>query len=139
MRDDDPREAGPQPPFNQQQQEPPGQTRELDPPPDHGERSYKGSGKLEGRAALITGGDSGIGKAVAIAFAREGADVLIAYLTEEEDARDTAKWVKEAGRKAVLAGGDIQQERHCQQIVQKAVQEFGRIDILVNNAAFQMV
>ena len=91
MRDDDPREAGAQPPFKPQQQEPPGQTGELDPRPDHGERSYKGSGKLEGRAALITGADSGIGRAVAIAFAREGADVLISYLCEHDDARETAR------------------------------------------------
>src|SRR5438128_9353909 len=127
MRDDDPREAGPQPPFNQQQQEPPGQTRELDPPPDHGERSYKGSGKLEGRAALITGGDSGIGRAVAIAFAREGADVLISYLEEHEDAHETARWVEEAGRRAVLVAGDVKDPAHCRQLVDCAVREFGKL------------
>src|SRR5438128_3159389 len=138
MRDDDPREAGPQPPFNQQQQEPPGQTRELDPPPDHGERSYKGSGKLEGRAALITGGDSGIGRAVAIAFAREGADVLIAYLDEHEDAKETARYVEEAGRKCVLVAGDLADRGHAKTVIPKAVEAFGKVDVLVNNAAFQM-
>jgi len=135
----DPKEQGVKPPLPEQKQEVPGSDQQIQPKADHGEQSYKGSGKLQGRKAIITGADSGIGKAVAIAFAREGADVLIAYLDEEEDARDTAKWVKDAGRKAILVGGDIQQERHCQQIVQKAVQEFGQIDILVNNAAFQMV
>ena len=134
----DPKEQHPQPPLPEQRQEVPGSSQEMKPKPDHGEQSYKGSGKLQGRKAIVTGADSGIGKAVAIAFAREGADVLIAYLDEDEDARDTAKWVKEAGRKAVLVSGDIQQESHCQQIIQKAVQEFGQIDILVNNAAFQM-
>src|SRR5881227_1301450 len=139
MRDDDPREAGPQPPFNQQQQEPPGQTRELDPPPDHGERSYKGSGKLKGAAALITGGDSGIGRAVAIAFAREGADVLISYLNEHEDAEDTARVVRESGRRAVTVPGDITSQQHCEQLVDRAVKEFGSLDILVSNAAMQTV
>ncbi|MBV8901438.1 MAG: SDR family oxidoreductase [Verrucomicrobia bacterium] len=135
----DPKEQYTKPPLPEQKQEVPGSSQQMRPKPDHGEQSYKGSGKLQGRKAIITGADSGIGKAVAIAFAREGADVLIAYLEEDEDARDTARWVKEAGRKAVLVSGDIQQEAHCQQIVQKAVQEFGQIDILVNNAAFQMV
>src|SRR5215213_9225494 len=137
MRDDDPREAGAQPPFKPQQQEPPGQTGELDPRPDHGERSYKGSGKLEGRAALITGADSGIGRAVAIAFAREGADVLISYLEEHEDASETARWVEEAGRKAVLMAGDVADPNHCKQLVERAMREFGRFDVLVNNAAHQ--
>jgi NAD(P)-dependent dehydrogenase (short-subunit alcohol dehydrogenase family) len=138
MRDDDPREARAQPPVKPQQQEPPGQTRELDPGPDHGERSYKGSGKLEGRAALITGADSGIGRAVAIAFAREGADVLISYLEEHEDARETARWVEEAGRKAVLMAGDVGDPNHCKQLVERAIREFGHLDVLVNNAAYQM-
>jgi len=123
----------------EQEQSHPGSDKEITPTADHGEQSYKGSGKLQGRKAIITGGDSGIGKAVAIAFAREGADVLISYLNEDEDAKDTAKWVKEAGRKAILMSGDIGQEAHCKEIIQKAVQEFGQIDILVNNAAYQMV
>ena len=105
--------------------------------PDHGETSYVGHERLKGCAAIITGGDSGIGRAVAIACAREGADVLIAYLSEDTDARDTAKWVKKAGRKAVLVKGDIGDERHCIELVERAVRELGRLDILVNNAAFQ--
>ena len=134
----DPKHAGPTPPQPEQQQEPPGHTAEMTPKPDHGEESYKGCGKLEGRAAIITGGDSGIGRAVAIAFAREGADVLIAYLPEEEDdARETARWVEQAGRRVVLVPGDITDQAHCQSIVERAVAEFGRLDILVNNAAFQ--
>jgi NAD(P)-dependent dehydrogenase (short-subunit alcohol dehydrogenase family) len=134
----DPQHAGPTPPQPEQRQEPPGHTAEMTPAPDHGEESYKGSGKLEGRAAIITGGDSGIGRAVAIAFAREGADVLIAYLPEEEDdARETARWVERAGRRVVLVPGDITDQAHCQGIVQRAVAELGRLDILVNNAAFQ--
>lgn len=128
----------PQPPQPEQQQSTPGKENEMQPKVDHGENSYKGSGKLQGRKAVITGGDSGIGRAVAIAFAREGADVLIAYLNEEEDAKETEKWVKEAGRKAVLVAGDIQQEEHCKKIIDTALQELGGIDILVNNAAFQM-
>ena len=134
----DPQHAGPTPSQPEQQQEPPGHTAEMTPAPDHGEHSYRGSGKLDGRAAIITGGDSGIGRAVAIAFAREGADVLLAYLPEEEDdARDTARWVERAGRRAVLVPGDIADQRHCQGIVERAVAEFGRLDVLVNNAAFQ--
>lgn len=129
----------PKPPLPEQQQgRTPGRTRPMDPPPDHGEKSYKGSGRLNGKAAIITGGDSGIGRAVAIAFAREGADVLISYLDEEEDARETARWVEEAGRKAVLVGGDIADPAHCRAIVQRAVESFGRVDVLVNNAAYQM-
>ncbi len=121
-----------------QQQEPPGTEAQLTPKADHGESSYQGSGKLKDKAALITGGDSGIGRAVALAFAREGADVLIAYLNEHEDAQETARLVEEAGRKAVLVPGDLADPSHCRAIVDKAVQEFGRIDVLVNNAAFQM-
>ena len=127
----------PQPPFDPPRQEIPGTTEKMNPRPDHGEDSYRGSGRLEGMKAVITGGDSGIGRAVAIAFAREGADVLISYLNEDEDARDTAGWVEKAGRKAVLVPGDIQSAGHCRAIVQRAVDEFGRIDILVNNAAHQ--
>ena len=138
MRDDDPKEAGPKPPFEPQQQEPPGQTRAMDPKPDHGEHSYQGSGKLQGRAALITGADSGIGRAVAIAFAREGADVLISYLEEHDDAKETARWVEQAGRKAVLMPGDVADPAHCRVLVKRAVDAFGRLDILVNNAAYQM-
>ena len=134
----DPKHAGPTPPQPEQQQEPPGQTAEMTPKPDHGEESYRGSGKLEGRAAIVTGGDSGIGRAVAIAFARDGADVLIAYLPEEEeDARETARWVEQAGRRAVLVPGDIADQQHCKRIVERAVSELGRLDVLVNNAAFQ--
>src|SRR3712207_2977465 len=112
----------------------------MQPQPDYGYQTYRGSGRLEGKKAIITGGDSGIGRAVALAFAREGADVLISYLEEEKpDAEETARVVEEAGRKAVRVPGDIRGEAHCQQIVQKAVDEFGEIDILVNNAAYQMV
>lgn len=128
----------PKPPFPEQKQEAPGRTAAMQPRPDHGETSYKGSGRLTGRAAIITGGDSGIGRAVAIAFAREGADVLISYLNEDEDARDTARLVEDAGRKAVLMPGDICDPAHCRKIVARAVEAFGRLDILVNNAAFQM-
>lgn len=125
------------PPFPEQQQAMPGLTGAMTPRPDHGEASYTGSGRLEGKRAVITGGDSGIGRAVAIAFAREGADVLISYLNEDEDARDTARWVEKAGQKVVLVPGDIQHPQHCRAIVDKAVSEFGGIDILVNNAAHQ--
>jgi NAD(P)-dependent dehydrogenase (short-subunit alcohol dehydrogenase family) len=134
----DPKTTGANPPLPRQQQEPPGFTEELDPRPDHGEQSYRGCGKLQGRAALITGSDSGIGRAVAIAFAREGADVLISYLCEHEDAKETARWVEEAGRRAILVAGDVQDPRHCRRLVDRAVQEFGKLDILVNNAAYQM-
>ena len=120
-------------------QQPPGTEAELSKPADHGEASYKGCDKLTGRAAVITGGDSGIGRAVALAYAREGADVLIAYLgkQEEEDARETARLVEAAGRRCVLVPGDIASPEHCRSIIQRAVSEFGRLDILVNNAAFQ--
>ena len=133
----DPRTAYPQPPFSDAKQDPPGRTNAMDPAPDHGEHSYKGSGRLAGKAAIITGSDSGIGRAVAIAFAREGADVVISYLDEHDDARETARWVEEAGRKAVLVPGDIKDEAHCQAIVAQAVDALGRVDILVNNAAMQ--
>jgi NAD(P)-dependent dehydrogenase (short-subunit alcohol dehydrogenase family) len=126
------------PPLPDQQQEVPGTLAEMTPAPDHGEESYRGSGRLEGKKAIITGGDSGIGRAVAIAFAREGADVLISYLNEDEDAQDTARWIEKAGRKAVLVPGDIGSAEHCRAIIAQAVEAFGRIDILVNNAAQQM-
>lgn len=122
----------------EQQQEPPGTEREMDPVPDHGEHTYRGSGRLAGKAAVITGADSGIGKAVAIAFAREGADVLISYLSEHDDAEDTWRWVEEAGRKAVLVPGDLADPAYCRAVIASAVEEFGRVDILVSNAAFQM-
>jgi len=128
----------PAPPYPEQQQSEPGLERKMQPSPDHGEESYIGSGKLKGRKAIITGGDSGIGRAVAIAFAREGADVLISYLNEHEDAKDTAGFVEQAGRKAVTVPGDISEEAHCKQLVSRALESFGQIDIIVNNAAFQM-
>ena len=127
----------PQPPMRSHPIDPPGHTSEMPQQPDHGEQSYKGSGRLLGRAAIITGADSGIGRAVAIAFAREGADVLISYLNEHEDAEQTAHWVRDAGRRPVLMPGDISEQGHCRDIVQRAVAEFGRLDILVNNAAMQ--
>ncbi|HEY2278363.1 MAG TPA: SDR family oxidoreductase [Streptosporangiaceae bacterium] len=120
-----------------QQQDVPGTTAQMDPKPDHGEESYRGCGRLEGKKAIITGADSGIGRAVAIAFAREGADVLISYLNEDDDARETAKWVEQAGRQAVLVSGDLSDPAHCREVVARAVQEFGRVDVLVSNAAFQ--
>src|SRR5690242_3117003 len=121
----DPRKAEPQG-QEPQQQTIPGRDSELRPPADHGEKSYKGTGRLKGRAAVITGADSGIGRAIAIAYAREGADVLVAYLEEDSDAEETARWVEEAGRRAIRVRGDIQDERHCQQIIDKTFAEFGR-------------
>ena len=127
------------PPYSEQEKQPvPGTEAEMNPKADHGENSYKGSGKLLGKKAIITGGDSGIGRAVAIAFAREGADVLISYLNEHEDAEETGRYITEAGRKVVLMPGDIQDEQLCRQIVERAVTELGGVDILVNNAAYQM-
>jgi NAD(P)-dependent dehydrogenase (short-subunit alcohol dehydrogenase family) len=120
-------------------QQTPGLTNEMTNKPDHGEESYRGFGRLRGKAALITGGDSGIGRAVAIAYAREGADVAISYLAEEEeDAQESARWVREAGRRVLLLPGDITDERHCRTMIERTVAELGRIDILVNNAAYQM-
>lgn len=127
----------PTPPYPSQNQEPPGDTKSMQPVPDHGERSYEGSGRLSGKVALITGADSGIGKAVAIAFAREGADIVVSYLNEHDDAQDTGQWVEKAGRRAVLISGDIKSEEHCNELIHRTVTEFGKIDILVNNAAFQ--
>lgn len=120
-----------------QKQTPPGMTDKMMPVPDHGENSYAGSGKLEGKVALITGADSGIGKAVAIAYAREGADIVISYLNEHDDAKDTADWVEEAGRKYLSIAGDIADEGHCAEMIERTIKEFGKIDIIVNNAAFQ--
>jgi NAD(P)-dependent dehydrogenase (short-subunit alcohol dehydrogenase family) len=127
----------PTPPFPDQQQPMPGRTDRMTPRPDHGEESYRGSGKLQGLRAVITGADSGIGRAVALAFAREGADVLISYLDEHDEAEATRRLVEEAGRKAVVLPGDIQHAEHCRAIIDRAVSELGGIDILVNNAAHQ--
>jgi len=121
-----------------QHQEPPGIQSAMDPVPDCGEESYVGHGRLRDKVAVITGGDSGIGRAVAIAYAREGADVLISYLEEDEDAAETAAYVEKAGRRAVLVAGDLADPQHCRDVIAKAVEEFGRIDVLVNNAAYQM-
>ncbi len=134
----DPTEQGSKPPFPEQQQSHPGLEAQMQPQPDYGAQSYQGFGRLQGKRALITGGDSGIGRAVALAFAREGADVLISYLNEESDAQETLRVVHEAGRTGIGVAGDISQEQHCRQLVQRAVQELGGLDILVNNAAYQM-
>lgn len=128
----------PKPPFKPQQQTVPGDQSRMDPYPDCGETSYKGSGRMSNKIALITGGDSGIGRAVAIAYAREGADVAISYLDEHEDAKETARWVEEAGRQCLLLPGDLAEKAQCLAIVDETVKKFGRIDVLVNNAAFQM-
>lgn len=127
----------PKPPFPKQQQSMPGTTSAMNPRPDHGEQSYKGSGRLKGLKALITGGDSGIGRAIAIAYAREGADLLIAYLNEDKDAQEVKALVEQEGRKVVLVPGDIRSAEHCRNLVKRAVEELGGIDILVNNAAHQ--
>lgn len=134
----DPQEQGPQPEYPAEQLEHPGLEAEMDLRPDYGEETYRGSGRLEGKTAVITGGDSGIGRAVALAFAREGADVLISYLNEEPDAQETLRVVREAGRNGVAVAGDISDPAHCRQVIARAVEEFGHIDVLVNNAAFQM-
>ncbi|WP_244651122.1 SDR family oxidoreductase [Rhizobium sp. CFBP 8762] len=127
----------PVPPLDTRPITPPGNTSEMPQQPDHGEESYKGNGKLKGKVALITGGDSGIGRAVAIAYAREGANVVISYLNEDEDAQDTVKWIEKAGRRGLAIAGDIGSEDHCKSLIDKTVKEFGQLDILVNNAAFQ--
>ena len=134
----DPKAQGPKPEYPQKPIDPPGLDSEMSPRADHGEQSYRGLGRLKDRVALITGGDSGIGRAVAIAYAREGADVLLSYMPEEEsDAEDTCRWVEKADRKAIRLPGDIRDERHCEALVERAFEEFGHLDILVNNAAFQ--
>jgi len=133
----DPRAAHQAPPFPRQEQDTPGVETEMLPRPDHGEDSYVGHGRLEGKIALITGGDSGIGHAVALAFAREGAQVSIAYLSEDRDAEAAQKSVEQAGREALLIRGDLAEEQQCARVVRETVDRFGRIDILVNNAAYQ--
>jgi NAD(P)-dependent dehydrogenase (short-subunit alcohol dehydrogenase family) len=134
-----PVERHPRPDFRQQDQEHPGWTGPMDPPPDHGEESYRGSGLLQGRKTVLTGGDSGIGRAVALAYAREGADVVFTHLPEEaDDARETVRLVEAAGRKAIAVPCDIRDEEQCRALINRAVDEFGRIDVLVNNAAYQM-
>ncbi|TCP32901.1 SDR family oxidoreductase [Sphingomonas sp. BK235] len=127
----------PTPPYPEQQQPMPGTTAAMDPRPDHGEHSYVGRGRLTDKKTIVTGGDSGIGRAVALAFGREGADVLISYLSEEEDARETQRLVEQAGRQAVLVPGDISDPAHARSVVDRAVEAFGRVDVLVNNAAHQ--
>jgi NAD(P)-dependent dehydrogenase (short-subunit alcohol dehydrogenase family) len=127
----------PKPPYPNQRQPMPGSTAKMDPRPDHGETSYQGSGRLQGKRAIVTGGDSGIGRAVAIAFAREGADIVIAYLDETEDAKEVADLIEKEGRKAVLVNGDLRSADHCRAVVDRAVRELGGVDILVNNAAHQ--
>jgi NAD(P)-dependent dehydrogenase (short-subunit alcohol dehydrogenase family) len=134
----DPKDAGPTPPYAPESQDPPGTEARLKPGADHGEQSYRGHGRLKGRVALITGSDSGIGRAVALAFAREGADVAIAYLNEHDDAQQTQRIVQDAGQRAILLPGDVADESHCTSLVRRTVDELGRLDILVNNAAFQM-
>jgi len=127
----------PKPPFDTPQQSIPGDTAKMNPVPDHGETSYEGSGRLKGKKVVLTGGDSGIGRAVAIAYAREGADLLISYLDEHDDAKATQELVEKAGRTCILVPGDIQDASHCRDVIERAVKEFGRIDVLVNNAAHQ--
>ncbi|SDE36721.1 SDR family oxidoreductase [Paraburkholderia lycopersici] len=132
-------EHRPAPPMpDQQQDRTPGRTAPMDPQPDHGEKSYRGSGRLAGKVALVTGGDSGIGRAVCIAFAREGADVAIAFYDEHDDAKETARWVEDAGRRALLLPGDIRDRAWCRELVSTTARELGKLDILVNNAAYQM-
>jgi NAD(P)-dependent dehydrogenase (short-subunit alcohol dehydrogenase family) len=138
MADQDPTQAQPTPPFPEQEQEPPGHESDMQPHADHGEDSYVGHGRLKDKVALITGADSGIGRAVAIAFAREGADVLCSYLEEDDDAAETRRLVEDAGRRCLTVPGDIGEREHCFALVERAVGELGRLDVLVNNAAFQM-
>jgi NAD(P)-dependent dehydrogenase (short-subunit alcohol dehydrogenase family) len=133
-----PTHAEPTPPFPEQEQEPPGREADMQPLADHGEKTYVGHARLTDRVALITGGDSGIGRAVAIAFAREGADVLCSYLSEHDDAAETRRLVEEAGRTCLTVPGDVGDRAHCRELVARAVGELGRLDVLVNNAAYQM-
>jgi NAD(P)-dependent dehydrogenase (short-subunit alcohol dehydrogenase family) len=135
----DPRELGPKPPFPQQKQSPPGSVKELNPPADHGERSYVGCGKLKDRIAIVTGADSGIGRAVSIAFAKEGAKVVMSYLPEEEtDASETADVIESSGSKALKRPGDISDQKYAHELVRTAMDQFGQLDIVVNNAGYQM-
>jgi NAD(P)-dependent dehydrogenase (short-subunit alcohol dehydrogenase family) len=138
MADQHPTHAEPEPPFPEQEQEPPGRESEMQPLADHGQDSYVGSGRLKDKVALITGGDSGIGRAVALAFAREGADVLCSYLSEDDDAAETRRLVEDAGRRCLTVAGDVGDREHCRSLVEQAVGELGRLDVLVNNAAYQM-
>jgi NAD(P)-dependent dehydrogenase (short-subunit alcohol dehydrogenase family) len=134
---EDPRALGEKPPYPEQGQPVPGTETEMQPKPDHGEQSYVGKGLLKDRVALITGADSGIGKAVALAYAREGADIVVSYLNESEDARETIRLVEAEGRRGLDAPGDVSGEEHCRSLIDRTVSELGRIDILVNNAAQQ--
>jgi NAD(P)-dependent dehydrogenase (short-subunit alcohol dehydrogenase family) len=129
--------AFPKPPFEPQPQAIPGSSSAMRPQPDYGDNSYKGTGRLKDKKVLLTGGDSGIGRAVALAYAREGADLVVSYLNEHEDAAETKRLVEEAGRQCLLAAGDISKAEHCRSLVQKTVEAFGRIDVVVNNAAHQ--
>jgi NAD(P)-dependent dehydrogenase (short-subunit alcohol dehydrogenase family) len=126
------------PPYPRQTQAYPGRESDMRPQPDFGEHSYRGSGRLLGKKAIVTGGDSGIGRAVAVGFAREGADVLISYLNEDGDAQETTRVIRDSGRTCIAIPGDITEERQCQRVVERAVAEFGQLDVLVNNAAYQM-
>ncbi len=138
MADQDPRHAQPTPPFPEQEQEPPGREADMEPLADHGEETYVGHGRLRDKVALITGADSGIGRAVALAYAREGADILGSYLNEDDDAAETRRLVEDAGRRCLTVPGDIGDRAHCVALVERAVGELGRLDVLVNNAAYQM-
>jgi NAD(P)-dependent dehydrogenase (short-subunit alcohol dehydrogenase family) len=134
----DPTHAEPTPPFPEQEQEPPGREQAMRPPADHGEKTYVGRGRMTDRVALITGADSGIGRAVALAFAREGADVLCSYLDEDDDAAETRRLVEDAGRRCITVAGDVGDREHCRSLIDRALDELGRLDVLVNNAAYQM-
>ncbi|MGC2639652.1 MAG: SDR family oxidoreductase [Acidobacteriaceae bacterium] len=133
-----PKEAQTKPPYSAEKQAPPGKEKEMTPAADHGEKNYTGNARLRDKAAIITGSDSGIGRAVAIAYAREGADLVLSYLPEEQDdARETARWVEEAGRKALLIPGDVGKKKYCEKLVETATNKLGKLDIVVNNAGFQ--
>lgn len=134
----DPKKAGPRPPYSRAKQSPPGKDKHMKPAADHGEESYVGASRLVGKTAVITGADSGIGRAVAIAFAREGADIVLSFLqNERDDAQETARWIEQAGRRAILIPGDVGRKKYCESVVNRAIKELGRLDILINNAGFQ--